>query len=127
MYLGRVAGGLAEVWLNGKNCGVAWCYPYRVRIPATFLAKERNELEIRVTNTWRNRLIGDCLLPPERRQTKSCLEYMAGPHNNAQGDWGFGKIVKGYSASDAIEPCGLFGPVELHMKPSKKPHGAGPH
>ena len=127
LYLGRVAGGLAEVWLNGKNCGVAWCYPYRVRIPATFLDKERNELEIRVTNTWRNRLIGDCLLPPERRQTKSCLEYMAGPHNNAQGDWGFGKIVKGYSASDAIEPCGLFGPVELHMKPSKKPHGAGPH
>jgi hypothetical protein len=92
---------------------VAWCFPYRVRVPAAFLSKAGNELEIRVVNTWRNRLIGDCLLPPDRRRTQSCLEYKAGPHNNVQGDWGWVKIAEGYSATDALEPCGLYGPVEI--------------
>lgn len=113
LYLGRVAGGPAEVWFNGKNCGVTWCSPYRVRLPRSMLRSGRNELEIRVTNTWRNRLIGDCLLSPERRKTKGCLEYKAGPHNDVYGSWIWRDLVKGYSANDELDSCGLYGPVEV--------------
>lgn len=49
---------LARVKVNGIDCGVAWHAPFRVRIgPA--LRAGRNSLEIQVTNTWANRLIGD--------------------------------------------------------------------
>ena len=113
LLLGRVAGGVAEVFVNGVNCGVAWCYPYRVRVPSAALRAGRNELEVRVANNWRNRLIGDCLLPPERRHTRGCLAYKAGPHNDAGGNWNFGKLASGYSANDELDSCGLYGPVEL--------------
>ena len=99
--------------MNGVNCGVAWCYPYRVRVPSAALRAGRNELEVRVANNWRNRLIGDCLLPPECRHTQGCLAYKAGPHNDAGGNWNFGKLAKGYSANDELDSCGLYGPVEL--------------
>ena len=108
-----MAGGLAEVRLNGVNCGVAWCYPYRVRVPVAAQREGNNVLEVRVVNTWRNRLIGDCLLPPEKRHTQSCLAYKPGPHNNAEGSWNFGKLANGYSANDELIPCGLYGPVEM--------------
>ena len=113
LFLGRVAGGLAEVRVNGVDCGVAWCYPYRVRVPVAAQREGNNVLEVRVVNTWRNRLIGDCLLPPERRHTQSCLAYKPGPHNNAEGFWGFSKLANGYSANDELISCGLYGPVEM--------------
>ena len=113
LFLGRVAGGLAEVRVNGVDCGVAWCIPYRVRVPAAVQREGNNVLEVRVVNTWRNRLIGDCLLPPEQRHTQSCLAYKPGPHNNAEGYWGFSKLANGYSANDELISCGLYGPVEM--------------
>ncbi len=113
LYLGRVAGGLAEVFVNGRSCGVAWCHPYRVKVPAALLKSGRNELEVKVVNTWRNRLIGDCLLPPERRHAKGCLVAKPGSHNDAFGNWGFWNVTGGYSANDELDASGLYGPVEL--------------
>ena len=113
LMLGHVEGGVAEVFVNGVACGVVWCAPWYAKVPAAALRAGANELEVRVTNTWRNRLIGDCLVPPERRVTKSCLAYKAGPHNDARGAWGFPQITAGYSANDALDPCGLYGPVSL--------------
>ncbi len=49
---------LAEVWLNGKNLGVVWTAPWRMDISSAVKAKN-NKLEIKVTNVWANRLIGD--------------------------------------------------------------------
>jgi hypothetical protein len=49
---------LAEVRLNGKNLGVIWTAPWRVDITDAVQPK-RNKLEIKVTNVWANRLIGD--------------------------------------------------------------------
>ena len=47
------------VRLNGKPAGTAWCAPWNVELPVAALKKFGNELEIDVTNSWRNRLIGD--------------------------------------------------------------------
>ena len=113
LMLGAVAGGLAEVFVNGTDCGVVWCAPWYAKVPAAALKKGTNTLEVRVTNTWRNRLIGDCLLPPEKRGTKSCLRYKAGPLNNAHGKVSFSDRASGYSANDSLISCGLYGPVSL--------------
>ena len=116
LMLGTVAGGVAEVFVNGTNCGVVWCAPWYAKVPAAALKKGANTLEVRVTNTWRNRLIGDCLLPPEKRLTKSCLQYKAGPQNNARGDVGFHDRASGYSANDDLVSCGLYGPVCMQQE-----------
>jgi hypothetical protein len=55
--LGEVAV-IAGVRLNGTDCGIAWTSPYRVDI-AKALKPGHNELEVRVANTWANRLIGE--------------------------------------------------------------------
>lgn len=49
---------LAEVRINGISCGGVWTQPYRVDIGAA-LRKGVNEIEIEVTNTWANRMIGE--------------------------------------------------------------------
>ena len=49
---------LAEVIVNGRNLGVLWKQPFRLDITSA-LKDGPNELEIRVTNLWVNRLIGD--------------------------------------------------------------------
>ncbi|WP_201985993.1 glycosyl hydrolase [Hymenobacter rubidus] len=65
--LGQVAN-LAEVQLNGQPIGIAWTAPYRLDISEA-VKKGANQLSIRVTNTWANRLIGDQALPAAQRQT----------------------------------------------------------
>ncbi len=57
LELGKVAD-LASVKLNDRNCGTAWTAPYRVEITSA-LKPGTNNLEIDVTNTWANRLLGD--------------------------------------------------------------------
>jgi hypothetical protein len=55
--LGKVKN-LAEVTLNGVSLGVLWKPPFLVNI--TKAAKPgKNELVVKVTNLWANRLIGD--------------------------------------------------------------------
>lgn len=49
---------IAKVTLNGKDLGVAWTAPWRLRIPHAQL-KSNNELRVEVSNVWANRLIGD--------------------------------------------------------------------
>jgi len=49
---------LAAVRLNGKDLGIAWKPPFRVDATKA-LRRGKNKLEVRVTNLWPNRLIGD--------------------------------------------------------------------
>jgi hypothetical protein len=89
--LGAV-GEIAEVWLNGKVLGIHWMPPFRVDVTETAKAG-RNELQVRVTNLWVNRLVGDSLLPPEQRSTRTNITQL--PEDNP------------------LMPSGLMGPVTL--------------
>ncbi len=83
---------MAEVFVNGKSAGAVWHAPYRLDIGA--VAKTgKNQIEIRVANTWINRLIGDAGLAEDKRVT-----WAAGPT---------------YGANAKLRPSGLIGPVTL--------------
>jgi hypothetical protein len=83
---------LAEVYVNGVNCGVAWTAPYRVNISKA-LKPGLNQLKIEVTNTWANRLMGDHDLPKEKQITWTNAPYRL--------------------EEKALLPAGLMGPVLL--------------
>ncbi|MEP6845128.1 MAG: glycosyl hydrolase, partial [Panacibacter sp.] len=53
---------IAEVTVNGKDFGVLWKRPYHVDVTNALHAGV-NTLEIKVTNQWVNRLIGDEQMP----------------------------------------------------------------
>ena len=91
LHLGKVAE-LAEVYLNGVSCGTAWTTPFTVDVSKA-IRQGLNTLEIRVTNTWANRLEGDALLPEAKRVT-----------------WTDGKYRK--KTRDLLE-AGLLGPLKL--------------
>lgn len=61
--LGRVKS-LAEVKANGKPLGILWKPPFRIEMTDA-VHPGTNRLEIRVTNLWSNRLIGDEQLPDD--------------------------------------------------------------
>ncbi|PJJ08535.1 alpha-L-rhamnosidase-like protein [Flavobacterium sp. 1] len=71
--LGTIAN-IAEVTVNGINCGTIWTFPYKADISEA-LKKGKNTIEIKVTNTWANRLIGDEKLPKEERLTWTTASF----------------------------------------------------
>jgi hypothetical protein len=84
---------LAEVIVNGKPLGVVWHAPYRVDATAA-LKPGANEVTIKVTNAWVNRLIGD-------QQPDAKTKYTLAD-------------VKPYKANSPLLPSGLLGPVNLY-------------
>jgi hypothetical protein len=119
--LGEVAV-IAEVTLNGRDLGTLWRAPFRVDITAA--AKPgANELAVRVTDLWVNRLIGDAVPDPK---TKNDKKPRAG--GNVTAPWPewltTGVIPSDYpkttfvafshwKADDKLVPAGLIGPVVL--------------
>ena len=83
---------IAQVKLNGQDLGILWKPPFRVDATAALHPGE-NTLEVRVTNLWPNRMIGDAALPKEKRFTWSVFEP--------------------FKPDDALLTSGLLGPVEL--------------
>ena len=71
--LGEIAN-IAEVTINGINSGTIWTFPYKTDISKA-LKKGKNSIEIKVTNTWANRLIGDEKLPEEERLTWTTARF----------------------------------------------------
>jgi hypothetical protein len=57
---------LAEVSINGKAVGALWKMPFAVDVTQA-LRPGSNQLEIKVTNEWTNRLIGDRSAPADKK------------------------------------------------------------
>ena len=97
---------VATVRLNGKPLGIVWTAPWAMDL--TGVAKPgKNQLEIDVTNTWVNRLIGDAGLPPEKRLTGTNILLQKGKRDFP--GW------KGYASEDTLETSGLLGPVKIEF------------
>ncbi len=65
---------LATVKINGIDCGTLWTPPFMLDIKHA-VKKGNNTIEIEVTNTWRNRLIGDHALPKDKQLTFTTAPY----------------------------------------------------
>ena len=89
---------LAEVTVNGKSLGIVWHAPYRVDATSA-LKPGANEVTIKVTNAWVNRLIGD-------QQPDATTKYTFAD-------------VKPYKANSPLLPSGLLGPVKLERVTTK--------
>jgi hypothetical protein len=118
--LGRVEV-IAEVWLNGKALGTLWKPPFRCDVTDT-LRDGENDLEIRVTNLWPNRLIGDEQFPDDcvlkgawrgggiRAWPDWILKNQPRPEPRRQTFFTW----KHWAKDDALLPSGLLGPVTLN-------------
>ena len=117
LSLGELPTGLAHVFVNGKDCGVVWCAPWEADVSSAVREGE-NEIEVRYTNNWYNRLVGDCFLKPEERVTRSTVRYSAVPRARTDPNrpWlMLPTIYSGPAVSDPLQPSGLIGPVVLKL------------
>lgn len=108
----------AEVRLNGRDAGVQWKSPFRFDISNALMAGE-NELEVRVTNLWPNRMIGDARLPEDAEWTKNGLagwpEWVLNGKPSPTGRFTFTHI-RPYTKDSPLLPSGLLGPVRLRIE-----------
>jgi hypothetical protein len=89
--LGRVKN-IAQVRVNGKDLGIVWKAPFRVDVTKA-LKPGTNRLEVKVTNLWVNRLIGDAQPDTPNKYTFTTQAF--------------------YKADSPLQPSGLLGPVRL--------------
>lgn len=102
----------ARVRLNGNDLGSVWCAPWRVELTKA-LKSGKNELEIDVANSWKNRLIGDQL--PENknvRELKWAEGYLKGQALKA-GRYTYTPCSPYNKPDWPLNPSGLIGPVHL--------------
>ncbi|MCX6326575.1 MAG: glycosyl hydrolase [Bacteroidia bacterium] len=83
---------LAEVVVNGKSLGIVWKTPFRVNMTEA-LKQGENALEVKVTDLWVNRLIGD-----QQPGTKTKITYTTKAF---------------YQADSPLLQSGLLGPVKI--------------
>ncbi len=115
LNLGRVEV-MAQVRLNGKDCGIVWKPPYRVPITDA-VRPGQNHLEIAVVNLWINRLIGDEQLPVDStwKDFETLAQWPAwfqGGQPRPSGRYTF-TTCKHYQADTPLAESGLLGPVHL--------------
>ncbi len=119
--LGRVEI-IAEVWLNGKSLGTLWKPPFVCEITG-LLGPQNNELEVRITNLWPNRLIGDEQFPDDctkNGQWKSGVipawpEWLKNGQPRPESRRLTFCTWKHWSREDSLLSSGLLGPVTLRQ------------
>lgn len=108
---------IAEVIINGKNAGILWKAPYRLNIDG-LVQKGDNKIEVKVTNLWTNKLIGDEKLPLDikrsGRKTTEIPDWLL--HNTERPtkritfpSWNH------YKKDDPLLNSGLIGPVKINI------------
>ncbi|WP_158799190.1 glycosyl hydrolase [Pedobacter sp. L105] len=88
-----IARAIAKVSVNGVEMGGAWTPPYQIDITKA-LKSGKNTLDIKVVNTWVNRLVGDSKLPPDQRKTS---------------------VLFGPNPKNGLQSSGLLGPVKIDL------------
>jgi len=83
---------IAEVVVNGKSIGTVWKHPFRLDITPA-LKPGTNSVQIKVTNLWVNRLIGDVQPGVTNKITFTTMPF--------------------YQANSPLLPSGLLGPVQV--------------
>lgn len=83
---------LAEVSVNGKPLGIVWKTPFRVEVTGV-MKQGANEVQVKVTNLWVNRLIGDQQPNATKKYTYTSQQF--------------------YRADSPLLPSGLLGPVRI--------------
>lgn len=83
---------IAEVLVNGKAVGTVWKKPFRIDVTDALRAGS-NTIEVRVTNLWVNRLIGDAQPGVTTKITFTTMPF--------------------YRADSPLLPSGLLGPVQV--------------
>ena len=83
---------IADISVNGNPAGILWKAPFRTADIKPLLHEGDNTLEIKVTNVWRNRMIGD-VQPGEKHPVTAIRRF--------------------YKSTDKLLPSGLLGPVRL--------------
>ena len=86
---------VAEIILNGKNMGTAWKKPFKMDITEGVKTGD-NTLEVKVTNTWVNRLIGDAQPDVKQKITFTAMPF--------------------YQGKEPLLPSGLIGEVKILKK-----------
>ena len=120
--LGKVAV-IAELTVNGKKVDTLWKPPFTADI-SPVLREGKNRLEIKVTNLWVNRLIGDAQYPDQlnyKGEYPTMIAKGKWPEWLYQGEPMPGPQVtfsprKVYQATDKLVESGLIGPVKLIPK-----------
>lgn len=96
--LGKVYN-LAEVFVNGKSQAVVWKTPFKLDLNTADLQYGENLLEIRVTNTWVNRLIGDAQPQVNEKITFTTMPF--------------------YQGNEPLLTSGLLGPVNIKIRQAR--------
>jgi len=83
---------IAEITVNGTSAGISWKAPFRADITG-MLKKGSNTIEIKITNQWTNRLLGDQKSAPDKKILNSSV-MVWGRNLNESGLLGPVKILK---------------------------------
>jgi len=118
LNLGRVEV-MAQVTLNDRDLGILWRAPYVVDVTDA-LKPGKNTLQVRVTNLWPNRMIGDEHLPEDsKRYPNGTLvewpEWLATDAPSPTGRFTF-TSWRLWKADSPLQPSGLLGPVTLEPR-----------
>lgn len=110
----------AEISVNGTPAGILWTAPWRMEIGA-LLHPGTNTFEIKVSNRWANRLIGDEQFPQEYESRLSESDgqgyvRITGPDAEPLRPTGRRRAAstwRHYDAGSPLQPSGLIGNVTI--------------
>ena len=128
--LGRVKN-IAEVTVNGRPYPALWKPPFMVDITDAVRPGEMIELEVKVTNYWPNRLIGDARLPDDcewddgRKSrgyplVKFWPDWLREGKPSPTGRHAF-TTCRLWAADEPLLEAGLLGPVSIRVGAAVKP------
>jgi hypothetical protein len=102
---------MARVNLNGKDLGVVWTAPWRVKISGA-VNKSDNHLIITVANLWVNRLIGDASKPFDGVVDNKWPEWLLKGLPRTSGRYTFTSYDY-YKKDGTLLKSGMTGPVKI--------------